>query len=404
MYRKIFSLMVAAAALALFGAACETIPDDDAGKVEISLAMMTSPEKAAEVFPQEPGHSGPIYHVKITLTNPNETFYAFNWTPPEPIILMVAASGKRVINAEVYEVYKSLSPNYFPATLYSSAWMPAYQRTVDLAGEGASISLFADYHPYYGNVGGGSEVLMSDGNTYIPLEFYRSCPPPDQFYTNLVDLDWGGFKIFPTVPLSLWGGSYPTFQFHYLPAGHKFQFEVYHATAGTWTRAKTYIDEGMNPVNLKLGGYADPWVTFDPESISAVRGEYYQVFWELLGGWGSVGERTTTPSDTCYGMGGPHLGGPIGITATIWDWFNNPYEFSAPAQSSCLIDVRFYDCRGTMVPKSMTVPITVCNEDDNCEYWYGETNGNCPSDCFCGDGYCNPPEDEMSCATDCYAP
>lgn len=385
MYRKIFTLMMAAVAVVMFGSACETIPDDDGGKLEISLAMMTPPEATGEVAAQIPMVK--MYHVKITLTNPNETFYAFNWTPPEPIALTVAASGQRVINVEVYGIYDTTSTNYFPATLYSTAWMPVHMRTVDLSGEGASVSLYADFYPYSGDVGGGSEVLMSDGSTYIPLEFYRACPPPDQFYAKVVDLDWGGFKMFPDVPLSLWGGSYPTFQFNYLPAGHNFQFEVYHATAGTWTRAKTYIDQGLNPVSLKLGGYANPWVTFTPDSLSAVRTQNSEVNWELLGGWGSVGDRTTTPNDTCYGP---------------WSWFDNPYNFTAPDNyPSCLIDTAFYDCRGTMVRKSMTVPINVCNSDSFCDDWAAETNSNCSSDCYCGDGYCANDESYSNCPDDC---
>jgi len=42
--------------------------------------------------------------------------------------------------------------------------------------------------------------------------------------------------------------------------------------------------------------------------------------------------------------------------------------------------------------------IGVCDEDDQCELSQGENSGNCPKDCFCGDGVCEPGE---NCTVDC---
>ncbi|MBT4731442.1 hypothetical protein HOB87_05700 [Candidatus Woesearchaeota archaeon] len=47
-----------------------------------------------------------------------------------------------------------------------------------------------------------------------------------------------------------------------------------------------------------------------------------------------------------------------------------------------------------------TTTLDLCVEDGVCDYTFGETNQNCPSDCFCGDNVCQPSE-ESSCSLDC---
>lgn len=43
----------------------------------------------------------------------------------------------------------------------------------------------------------------------------------------------------------------------------------------------------------------------------------------------------------------------------------------------------------------------VCNNNGVCEYWLGETHENCPSDCKCDDGICQPWENYLNCPEDC---
>ena len=44
---------------------------------------------------------------------------------------------------------------------------------------------------------------------------------------------------------------------------------------------------------------------------------------------------------------------------------------------------------------------TDCFPNGVCEYYWGESSTNCPSDCICGNGLCDTGEDETTCPTDC---
>jgi len=396
------ALTIGAAALALAGSGCETIPDESGGlSVSVDFAFPPGLEAGGEMGAAViPPPKTLMYHVKITLTNPNETFYIFDYpvsgaTAVDPghgeaVSLMVAAGGTRTIDAEAYEVppYPP-SPNYFPASHFVTDPLesPESMRTIDMiAGTARSLTLTMIYDSNYGSIGGGAETLVFDGSTYTPIDFARSCPPPDEFYADIVDLDWGGYKLFPTVPLDLQGGTYNNLKLNDLPQGHKFGLEVYHLTSGLHTHQQAYIDVSPFPISLKLGGYAPPSLYIDPSKVNMNYGDSATVSWEVLGGWG--GTSYITPyngsADTCYGS-----------------LFGGTYWFYAPSSENCTIDIQASDCRGTPAEGFAGVKISPICGNGICEDFLGENNSNCPADCYCGDGNCLPPENDVNCPSDC---
>jgi hypothetical protein len=414
----VLALTVGAAALALLGSGCETIPDESGGlSVSVDFAFPPGLEAGGEMGAAIiPPPKTLMYHVKITLTNPKETFYIFDYPVDEmgygaAVHLQVAAGGTRIIDAEAYEVppYPP-SPNYFPAShivtdpIESSESM----RTIDMtAGTTRSLTLDMIYDSNYGSIGGGADTLVFDGNTYGPIDFARSCPPPDEFYADIVDLDWGGYKLFPTVPLELQGGTYNNLKLYDLPQGHKFGLEVYHLTSGLHshvqanipvynltsslsTHEQAYTSGGPFPISLKLGGYSPPYVFIDPARVDMNYGDSDSVYWEVLGGWGGTSflPPTLGPADTCYGS-----------------LFGDIYSFSAPSSPNCTINIQASDCREIPVPVPAegfaSVYVSPVCGNDMCEDFLGENNTNCPADCYCGDGNCLPPEDDVNCSADC---
>lgn len=403
--------MVAVLTLAISAAwiACQQVPNEDQNaslKLNLIIPGAHPAADAAaggemkittapEVQPAGPGPSWPVYHVKVTLTNPDETFYIYNYVPGVPVSLMVASGSGRVIDVELYEVIAPFSSDYVPAYHYITT-NTVMERTLELSGTPVAVTL---------NMGTDSSTtyiynsflphqVLYGASTAVPLD--GSCPYPS-YYAWVNDASFG--LTFPTFPVTLFDGSSPPNQQNlYIDnflQNRPYYVEIYHYDAGIYDTMGLFTGAtlGTDVGQLNFWGFNEnPTMQFSPAQVSGVTpGDSLMVNVTMRGGWGSFTYLNYNyPDDSCGGL--EYMPGQWKV-------------FPIPQRTVCVINLYGYDCGGNYAYGHMNVYTKLppsCNHNSYCDDYMGEDNKNCPYDCYCGDGVCFPPyEDSSNCSSDC---
>ncbi|HUT55599.1 MAG TPA: hypothetical protein VM658_19575 [bacterium] len=370
--------------------ACQQVPNEDKS-VSLSLDLNIPDAPAApapEVGPLAAAPGDPAYHVKITLTNPDETWYVYYYIPGVPVSLMVASGSGRVLNVEVYEVDNSyVYYEQVPAIHY----ITSEPVTLDLTGSSASVSVevFQDFNTGY--LYSGLPHRYVDplyGNTTLP----DSCPDPDYYYAWVNDAFFG--LTFPTFQVNLFPEGPAPLYIDNLLRDRLYFIEIYNEYAGIYDDMAVFTGAGDSvgvPPLLFQGFNPDRSIVFSPTQIQGVNaGDSVQVNFHMRGGWGSI-------SYTDYNYGYDSCGG-YEIMPGVWKTY--PIW-----RTVCVISIYAEDCDFMYAEGSMNVYTNLtpnCNHNLSCEPSLGEDNHNCPGDCYCMDGTCFPPwEDPVSCPDDC---
>jgi len=345
-------LMIAATCWTAAWMACRGIPDDEPGGLCISVALPrgASPAETKVIKDRGWGITGTIisppgstvYHLRVHITNPPETFYVLNYTPGETVTLMAQTGNNRVIQVEAYMIPGATVRNTLASDFYlTSSCQPGC--TLNLSGEAVSVSINTALAPVttaYNN--NPVWAWTPTGDTQIsntPL-----CPSGPDFAANLVDLDWG--LPMPTVPLDLYT---PYLTIQNVPRGKHFGLEV-------WNR-KSGIQEFLsfasgNTVSVQVGttlyfeGYQPPTIELYPDrSLANVpAGTTVNVLTDPVGGWGLTEPAVRdgfsyNNKDTCGGV-------MTGAT----------YTFTA-VSPGCTIGVLTWDCDASQVTRQATVAV-----------------------------------------------
>ncbi len=82
------------------------------------------------------------------------------------------------------------------------------------------------------------------------------------------------------------------------------------------------------------------------------------------------------------------------------------YSWNKDIKDTAIVIYGAYGSLDIVIPGKISAPIEgqagECNSNGVCELYLGETNSNCPSDCYTGDGVCeSESEDETSAPDDC---
>ncbi len=391
--------------ISLAWVACRQMPNQDKSaslRLNINVPDQPGQPDGGEVGIQAAAPTY-IYHVKITLTNPDETFYVYNYVLGVPASLRVASGSGRVLNVELYEVDNPvIGSDYVPAYHY----LISEPVTLNLTGAPTSVTVDVDSDPSppVSLVSGLPHLVQEGTTTTIPLDPH--CPF-NSYSAYINDAFFG--LTFPRIQVGLFDGSSPPNQtplnignllqdrFYFIEvrndlAGIYAGFTVSTGDTTTVVSAPPLLFKGFNPNRS---------IVFSPNKITNVTpGDTVQVSFSIHGGWGSA-----TPYSAYYISGYDSCGGQE-MSAGVWttDSIN---------RTVCVISLYAQDCDGSDAEGSMNVYTAMtptCNKDGYCDPGSGEDNKNCPHDCFCGDHdifgspVCFPPyENADTCMTDCGA-
>jgi hypothetical protein len=314
----------------------------------------------AESVPPPPADT---WYLRITLTNPAETFMVYNYTPGNPVKLNVSSGTGRFLDVEAYMIYgPSTSPppdtyEFLRADHYDTI-TPATARNLDLTeptktvtielGEASYGSVYGGViHPYPFTSGGGSLELLGKPMATIPfydaplpLDCYTVtpfCPNMNLNLVNVTEASWG--LTFATIPVYLWQGGPGTGSLHigHMPLGQSFNLTAFNASSGIYANASVSMNQDAVPVDLTFTGFTLPTVAFWPSSLPQMNPyDTAEVQILLFGGWGGPASTYVGMNDTCGGSTYSQTG-PDGIT-------RHYYSFMAYSGPSCVIHVIAYDC------------------------------------------------------------
>lgn len=409
MNRKAIFIVVASlvsAGLVGLGAACNEIPNDDDAAAASLVLNIPAPEgvtpakssgKGSEVtrvstegtaskapFVTVSTPTDDTWVLKITLTNPSETFYVENYSPGYPTTLTVAQGDGRVLDVQAYQLLgQSSSPPPSTANvLRAYHWYtitPLAERTLNLGSEPASVSIAIDMTEtgyLYGMINdyyftgdpaptqpqppfGPRATMPPSGFMYdAPLPLPGSmgpdyCPSDYYNYVNPIDTCFG--IALPTVMLRMWPGGFGSAYLDNVPVGHNFTFDFFHSSTGLYSSASTSLpvpaDGASMPsyseVTLDYSGYTDPTMAVSPSSVSVPPmsstiiyilppGHTCPTGYDCIntthtGGWGYPWTYFLGSSDACGG-------------SVFHDTGYNLYAYSVMTSSDCQAAIVAYDC------------------------------------------------------------
>jgi hypothetical protein len=386
--------------------ACQEIPNDDhsialtlnvnlpgAGPAAAGTGMKTLESPLVE----SAGHiiwppASNTHHLRINISNPEESFYVYDYVSGTPMSLLVAAGSGRVVDVEAYMIPSGqASPDYISATHFLTGTSVGL-RTLDLSGEAVSVTIDLIFDNNSTGIDSGIVThTYVNGSSVMTLS--NSCPDNTAYYANITDLDFG--ITFPSVPVTLFfGGSLdPKWMIDNLLKSRNYNIHVWHSEAQIYdnvgvTTGATAMLNMVRPLHF-VGFNPNPFLVFNPSQISGLSpGSSLRVSVQMYGGWGYIEWASPGMLDTCGGW---------------WDSFYQEWVVNfLPTRTVCMVELWAEDCNFNIAEGTMLMYTTLpgmCDGDTTCEPTLGEDNGNCPA-CNCGDWECFPPWEDETCG-DC---
>jgi hypothetical protein len=355
--RKIITILISL--VFIFVLSCEEIPDKDlAGNLKLSIdipdgALNTSGEKTVvtaatdgdfeSAFVTHPFPGSTTYHLRLHISNPDETHFVLNYNPGDWLTLSVFSGSDRVITVDAYEVSPMNLGVGMPPLSHFVTVTPLSDRTITLQGEPVDLKIQVGRNPDTGAISAAPPYLVetSSGST-LSLPMGVNCPTANRYFATIKDVEWD--LAFPSFPVAFYAGSIPgAFSIPGLPIGQRFSITVFHLDTGIESKSVLPISDTSNPIQLYFTNYKSPSVTFAPEMElkGLIPGDSVDVVLGVDSGLGTFTSAAVGPEDTC---GGNILG--------------NLYNFAVPDYvSSCVINVIVDDCGGTATSAIITAKI-----------------------------------------------
>ncbi len=441
--------VVITVAVGLAWMACRDIPNEDNDKVPVEISVdlegvdedslqesglkqvvMPAAEMQGGKFVQPPDQEA--VHLKITITNPKEVFYVWNFNG-KPVTITVANGENRVVDVEGYNIMTETISEIFPASHMISV-NPVSERTIDLTGEAENVRVIVDYDLDTGYLYGGTIEGIEVGGSVLTLPRDYGCPNY-LGVANMADKDWG--LVFPSVLVELYYpeggyvlepvnrinpaamGPMPSFYMDNVPLGKNIGIHLWHFTAefykdlsvytgNTTTRTDPFVFQGFQPnVGMRFYDPRDMEGSDFPQPLTGplqglTVGYFYDIPIFAQGGFGTFVDGEITEEDTCEGSlsGGEMEMAPNAVNG---GYLPGVAVYYLNSEDDCTIGVELLDCSGDTVSGTLQVDMNVICGDETCSS-ATEDAYNCYQDCgWCGDGICSGPETESTCFQDCGA-